>query len=145
MKNKLVLITLCSLGLTSCATTDKIFSKSNATSTTSLLSVHIEGGQMIIPPTKTPQNYLPVTYQIANGQCQKVKITSANSSTATTVLQTCYLNNILSLDANRFNINHNALRFHPIPLWQQGYTYQNISSNGPARLTNVAVTIKIGN
>lgn len=126
-----------SLFLASCAHSPQIFNKTSTTQPA--LNVHIQNGK-IAAPSGTPQTYQPINFSIANGECQEINISLVNNEAFP--LRACYRKNILFLDAKKFG-EGKSTRFYYSPLWQQGFTYPNITTNGPAHLMNVDIRLKL--
>lgn len=100
------------------------------------IKVKIQNGTAISPSNASAQTYQPVNFDLANDECKKIALNLANSETFP--LQACYKGNILSLDTK----TKPATRFYYSPLWQQGFTYPNMTSSD-SRLRNVDVRIKV--
>jgi hypothetical protein len=91
-------------------------------------------------------SYQPIKIFVPLGQCNTATIFSA-AQTKLSQLQACYKNNVLTLDPERFSFNmtRNAISFYPIPLWQSGFSYQNIHSHGEVQLQGATVSVITSN
>ncbi len=152
MRKRIALIAALSLPslLSGCASVDKTIHNlkpmsAQSTSARPGLTIVVSGGT-VAPKSLAPTSYQPVKMFIPRGLCNKATVFS-NGNTKLTQLSACYKDNALFLDPERFSFNmtRNAISFYAIPLWQSGYTYQNISSHGEARLQKATVTITANN
>lgn len=136
----IIILSLLNLSLTACVSTP-VFYKTNTPRNTAL-QVNLQDGQVLA--SNQLQNYNPNTFTIPSGKCQAVMLTPVNHS-AMIPLQVCYRDNAFYLDGNKipFRQTQNAIRFNYIPLWEQGFAYHGISTNGPAHLSGITVSIKI--
>lgn len=147
MRKRIVIIAALSLPvwLGGCASVDKTMHNLkpiNAQSSTGKgVTVTVNGGT-VAPKGTSPSTYQPITIFVPQGLCNKTTVLSSNSTKLTQV-SACYKDNILSLDPERFSFNmtRNAISFYAIPLWQSGFTYQNISTHGEAHFQGATVSI----
>ena len=146
MKKNIFLATniFLSIALTGCSSPTN-FIKNNKVSQKDTINVTIANGTIPSPTTNTPQSYQSTVFALKDGNCSKTNIVLANNENVN--LKTCFTGNVLFVDAERSKLTsrNQTIRFYLNPLWQQGYTYQNITTNGKAHLTNADIRIKILN
>ena len=104
------------------------------------LNVNIQNGTIGSPKNGAPQAYQPINFAIANGACDEINITLTNKEVLP--LRACYQNNVLFLDAKKFG-ESKGTRFYYSPIWQQGFTYPNITTHGNAHLMHADVRLQL--
>lgn len=109
----------------------------------SRVQLQISGGKVTMPPFTETRQYSPFTVEVANGDCTKVDIKSADGD-KTTKMQVCYYGKTIYIDPSRYDPNkaQGSIQLHYSPIWDRGFTYQNVSSTGYVHLTNVNVVVK---
>ncbi len=110
------------------------------------LTVTIAPGKAYFPPYLEAQEFLPVIMNLTDGKCyQDVQLLARDNPLLVTNLSVCYYQNILYLDPSFSNLAEakGSLVFPYLPVWQRGFSYPNISSNGLVRLSNARITIQI--
>lgn len=117
---------------------------SKEVSTNQLLVTIADGKAMMPPDFATSQSYQPLTFSINPDTCVDNVLLGA-SAAASVKLTACYKNQILFLDASHTDPQkaYGTISFHLTPLWQTGFTYNNVNSSGYVRLQNATVTIKL--
>lgn len=107
------------------------------------LRLSIEGGTVVMPPYSSSYAYKPATLTVYQGKCQSVRLLQKEGNRSTD-LEACYLGNILYLDPSRYEYKwiHGSLRFYYTPIWQSGFTYNDISSQGYTLLKNAKIKVK---
>jgi len=109
----------------------------------SWLQLSISGGSAMMPPFTKRYTYMPVTFSIQEETCKQVLLHS-DSSIHAIKLTTCYKNKALWLDPSRYEIANQdgTVRLPYSPLWENGFTYNNVTSSGYARLHNITIIVK---
>lgn len=109
----------------------------------STLHVKLYGGQIALPPFANLCNYLPVEFDIMSGDCQKIELQESNGDNKVS-MKICYRNKTLYLDPSRYDPSKKigSIQLHYSPIWDRGFTYQNVSSTGYVHLTNVNVAVR---
>ncbi|MBA2655263.1 MAG: hypothetical protein H0U71_09405 [Gammaproteobacteria bacterium] len=109
----------------------------------SALNVRICAGQVAMPPFTDLSNYSPVELSVISGNCQTVQINELNGNKKVP-MKVCYLNKTLYIDPSRYDQTKKlgSIQLHYSPIWDRGFTYQNVSSSGYAHLTNANVTVR---
>ena len=105
-------------------------------------TVAINSGSALVLPTFVREKFLPVTFVIENGKCDKIKLNSPDGINFT-ILHACYYGDELWLDPSEVEpkfANYSA-RIFRTSLWHN-FTYENISTFGYASLRNADITIK---
>jgi hypothetical protein len=107
------------------------------------IKVTIKDGTVMMPPDFKAYQYQPVTFKIQDGVCKKVELDSHKNTYAVN-LDVCYKNQVLLIDPSRYEIDKRdaSIRLYASPLWQNGFTYNNVNSSGYARLKNASITVK---
>ncbi len=108
-----------------------------------LILVRIKGGTVMMPPFIVGYAYNPLQFMITSGTCRTLPLNSTLGM-GFVDLTACFKNNVLYMDPSRYELDKKfgSIQFHALPLWQQGFSYRNISSSGYARLQNVTVAVK---
>lgn len=91
----------------------------------------------------TACNYSSFEIDVQSGNCQTVKVKQLDGD-KTVDVQACYYNKTVYLDPSRYDPNKSigSIQLHCSPIWDRGFTYQNVSSSGYAHLTNVNVAVR---
>lgn len=148
MRKQIAIIAALSLPalLSGCASVDKTMHNLSPVSAQAQggrpgLTVMVSDGT-VAPKGSAPTSYQPIKMFVPMGLCNRATVFS-NNKVKLSQVTACYKNNMLSLDPERFSFNmtRNAISFYPIPLWQSGYTYQNISSHGALHFQGATVSI----
>lgn len=107
------------------------------------LQVSIQNGLVKMPPFTKHYKYMPTTFQIQDGKCQKVLLHTYKNRNAVK-LDTCYKNNVLLLDPSYYEVDKmdGSIRLYYSPLWQNGFTYKDVNSDGYVSLHNVTIKVK---
>jgi hypothetical protein len=107
------------------------------------LRVTIQDGLVKMPPFTKRYNYVSVTFRIQDGTCQQVLLHTYNKKHSVN-LDCCYKNNVFLLDPSRYEANKadGSIRLYYSPLWQNGFVYKNVSSDGYLYLHNVTVKVQ---
>lgn len=108
------------------------------------LLVEISGGEVMMPPFTDWESYKSFSFVISNGACKTVDIYSTDSNSKTE-LDSCFKHNTLYLDPSHTDLTkkQGSITINYSPLWQQGFTYTGITSNGYARLKNVNIKLML--
>jgi hypothetical protein len=124
---------------------EKIKKASHSDETFETLEVKFAGGTALMSPFEAGNRYAfePAVAYIIAGTCQNVWLVMPDNSNRV-VVRSCYRNKILSLDASFHDPAKRDGTFTILysPLWERGFTYRNVSSDGHAKLKNVSVTVK---
>jgi hypothetical protein len=117
--------------------------RSKITASTPKLEIIIEEGTVQMPPFVNATTYKPVKLIVYQGHCRSVKLLE-KSGKKKTELEACYLGDILYLDPSKtvYQWRHGSLRFYYMPIWQSGFRYSDISSQGYVAFKNATVKIK---
>lgn len=110
------------------------------------LTITIASGKAYFPPAFQAQEFLPVIANLIDGKCyQNVPLLARDNPSLVTNLLVCYYQNVLYLDPGFNNLAEakGSLVFPYLPVWQRGFSYPNISSNGPVRLSNARITVQV--
>lgn len=129
--------------LAGCSSTEPLMNKSQPMTANTTLNVSILKGTALSQKLNTPQTYQPINMQIRAGSCSTTAISLANNETVP--LKSCYQNNALLLDIENSQGKKisQPILFYYNPLWQQGFSYTNINTNGVAHLTNATVKVQM--
>ncbi len=105
------------------------------------ISVKLKRGTVMVPPEFTQSSYQPLSFTLNKNQCKEVPIQSGNGKVD---LRACYYKNYLFIDPSRYNVKERlgTVRIPTSPLWNRGFTYRKIKSEGYVRLANADITIK---
>jgi hypothetical protein len=107
------------------------------------LQVTIQDGLVKMPPFTKRYKYVPVTFRIQDGTCQKMLLYNYNKKHSVK-LDCCYKNNVLLLDPSRYEPDKadGSIRLYYSPLWQNEFTYKNANSDGYVHLHNVTIKVQ---
>lgn len=116
--------------------------RTEITATTPRVELNIQGGTIQIPPFVKRVEYKPVKLVVYQGHCRSVKLLE-KSGKKKTELEACYLGDIVYLDSSKtvYQWRHGSLRFYYVPIWQSGFTYNNINSQGYVALKDATIKI----
>lgn len=108
------------------------------------IHVTLFGGAAMMPPLFQTYYFESLKFETSPGKCQNIQLTSWNQ-TRSVKLTVCYDGVTLSFDPSRYDLSKTmgTLLLTYNILWKYGFTYNNLSSSGYARLKNTDVTIKI--
>ncbi len=109
----------------------------------SILHVKVFGGQVKMPPFLTLVSYTPIEFDLPNGESQAVQFKEENGNKKVT-MRVYYKNKTLFLDPSRYDPEKGigSIQLHYSPIWDRGFTYENVSSNGYVHLNRVNVTVR---
>lgn len=109
----------------------------------STLHVKVSDGQVKMPPFTSLLNYNPLEFDIQSGDCQTIEITQQGGDKKVP-MKVCHINKTLYLDPSRYDPSKKlgSIQLHYSPIWDRGFTYQNVSSSGYVHLTNVNVAVR---
>jgi hypothetical protein len=109
----------------------------------SVLHVKISGGQVNMPPFAQLYNYTPIEFDITSGESRTITFKEENGKKKVDV-KALYSNKTLYLDPSRYDVMKRigSIQLHYSPIWDRGFSYQNVSSSGYAHLTNVNVALR---
>jgi hypothetical protein len=121
----------------------RFHSEPKVASDNTYLHVAIFGGKVVMPPFSSMSDYLPVEFNVSSGECTTVKIKEAGSDKMM-AMKACYQNNTLFLDPSRYDPSKRvgSIQLYYSPIWDRGFSYQNVSSSGYVHLTGVNVLIQ---
>ncbi len=107
------------------------------------ISVSLQQAEAMMPPFEQYYTVSPNAVMLAPGQCQSMRLYSRTSSNHVD-MRLCYSGKRLALDAShyRFDQREGTLFFYYNPLWQQGFTYTQVASQGYVRLRHADIHIK---
>ena len=109
-----------------------------------VLQVGLNGGSAMFPPFEKPQHYTPVNFMLVQNKCAEFPITSSENKDIKTNLFVCYIDNTLYLDPSRFDPEKqdSSVTINATPLWQSGFSYDDITSTGFVRLNKVTISVQ---
>ena len=108
------------------------------------LEVSIYGGKIMFPPSFINwHNYKPARFVIFKGECSNIPIMHASDGSSKTELGVCFQDNVLYLDSSHYDLTKKmgSVTIYSSPLWLNGFIYNDISSTGYVRLSNVTVEV----
>lgn len=108
------------------------------------IAVSLQSGKVMMPPFEQPLPFEKADVDLSSGQCKNLKLKNPDSWSSVKI-HLCYNGLRLAVDPSRYDFNdrEGTLFFYNNPLWQQGFTYKNVSSRGYARLQQAELTIKM--
>lgn len=117
--------------------------KEKVTSDGTIVQVKLSGGKANMPPFASLFPYHPVDFEVTSGDCQTVTLKEEGGD-KTVKMRACYFNKTLYLDPSHYEVSKRfgSIQLHYSPIWDRGFTYQNVSSSGYVHLTNVNVSVK---
>lgn len=113
------------------------------------LKIQIRDGKALMLPFSGWRDYQPMEFVVAENQCDTAPllplILTKEKEAKDSALVVCYKGNMLLIDPSRYDFTKQfgSISITSSPLWQQGFIYRNISSNGYAKLQNATISIKI--
>lgn len=115
----------------------------NAITSQNSLTVKITGGTAMLPPFTNDQSYQDIEFTIDADSCKNSFVSAENSESQVT-LRSCYKNNILSLDPSAYDVKKKmgTITFNYSPLWNDGFIYHKVDTNGLVRFKNATVWIQ---
>lgn len=110
------------------------------------LLVKISGGKTNMPPFTQLSEYKPVEFQLSNGSCRSIRLEREDGQQSVEV-KACFQGKSLYIDPSAYDVSKKvgSIRLYYSPVWDRGFTFENVSSSGYAHLTNVNVTVKVLN
>lgn len=116
--------------------------RTKITATTPRIELNIQGGTIQVPPFVKRVEYKPIKLVVYQGHCRSVKV-HEKSGKKKTELEACYLGDIVYIDPSKtvYQWRHGSLRFYYVPIWDSGFTYDNISSHGYVVLQDATIKI----
>jgi len=112
------------------------------------LMITVSGGTAIMPPFTNWYAYQAKPFTLIPETCAEVSLQKVpGEENDQIMLRACYFNGTVSLDPSKIDPNKSkgTIIFHYSPIWDQGFTYQNITTSGYVRLKNANVAIRIAN
>lgn len=108
----------------------------------SCLILNIQNGKAIMPPFTEWYPFKPVTLKISEGTCQVTELYAIGIKKHVT-LCACYNNNVLLLDPSLYEIDkrYGSIRMYYSLLWDDGFNYTNINTDGYARLQKASIFV----
>lgn len=119
----------------------------NAIATTTkqpvIIEIKISNGTALMPPFTNWQAFSPAVAAIDEGSCQETLLTQLDGK-AHISLRSCFKNKILSLDPSRYDSEkqNGTITIPYSPLWDHGFTYYEINSDGYVKLKGVTISVK---
>lgn len=112
------------------------------TQSNSCLTLKIQSGEAVMPPFSDWYSFRPATLKISEGTCQMVNLYATNSKKYIT-LGACYNDKVLLLDPSLYEIDkrYGSVRMYYSLLWDGGFNYTNINTDGYARLRKATIFI----
>jgi hypothetical protein len=109
----------------------------------SCLKITIKNGHAIMPPFTDSYNFIPATFTLREGTCKNTTLYAVNSNKHTSIW-TCYSNDVLQLDPSSYEIDkrYGTVNIYHSLLWNDGFNYTGINSNGYTRLQHATIFIK---
>jgi hypothetical protein len=109
----------------------------------SSLKLTIQNGRAVMPPFIDSYVFKTASLEVKEGTCQVV-ILYAIDSHKHTRLYACYNNDVLLLDPSLYEIDkrYGSIRIHYSLLWNDGFTYAGINTDGYAHLQNATIFVK---
>jgi len=124
----------------------EVYKKNAALNFKNRIQVRVFDGTAIMPPFTTWYSYQITPFIVIPGTCvdhplQKIP----GKKDEQIMLRACYQNGTLFLDPSKIDQQKmtGTITFHYSPIWDQGFTYQNVNTSGYVRLKNASVEIKI--
>lgn len=113
------------------------------TNTVSPIFVKLSNGSALMPPFIDSHPFAPVTATISAGACEEIWLTTLDNNYRI-ALRACYKDKALALDPSRYELDQQdgTVTIPYSPLWDSGFTYGNVNSDGYVKLKNTVVTIK---
>lgn len=108
------------------------------------IGVYLLKGEAVMPPFFDRLYAFQTKYfEISPGVCKWLILQSIDTDHSTT-LQVCYDGLKLVMDPSRYELDkrHGTVQFDYNPIWKRGFTYDNVSTTGYARLSHLQVSIK---
>lgn len=108
----------------------------------SCLTLNIQNGKAIMPPFTEWYSFKPVTLKISEGTCQIAELYAMDGKNHVT-LCACYNDNVLLLDPSLYEIDkrYGSIRMYYSLLWEDGFDYTNINTDGYAHLQKTSIFI----
>lgn len=109
----------------------------------SVVHLRVSGGKVGMPPFASAYDYTPFEVDVHSGECQNINVKELHGD-KTVGIQVCYFNKTVYLDPSRYDPNKSigSIQLHYSPIWDRGFTYQNVSSSGYAHFNNVNVAVR---
>jgi hypothetical protein len=122
---------------------NKFHDKEKVSADGSVIQVKVFDGQVNMPPFSHPTNYVPFEFEIPSGSSQTVIIKEQNGNKAV-AMHAYYKNKTLFLDPSRYDTEKSlgSIQLHYSPIWDRGFTYQNVSSSGYVHLFHINVAVR---
>jgi hypothetical protein len=106
------------------------------------LIINIQNGKAIMPPFTEWSAFNPVTLKVSEGTCEVTELDAINGDNSTT-LTACYNDNMLLLDPSLYEIDkrYGSIRMYYSLLWDDGFSYTNINTDGYTRLQKASIFV----
>lgn len=110
---------------------------------TTTIDVKIFGGEAMLPPFVDWHAYMPATFTIVENSCANTLLNQEGGEGKIT-LRACYKDKKLRLDPSRYDPDKKdgTVTIPYSPLWDQGFTYHGINTDGYVKLKDVNVVVK---
>lgn len=107
------------------------------------LLVRVFGGKAMLPPFVDRTPYKPGEALVMPGACSEIVLNAIDNANNPVSLQACYLNDVLHLDPSRYVTSKmpGTKAFRYSPLWEDGFVYYGINTDGYVRLQSANVKI----
>lgn len=108
----------------------------------SCLTLKIQNGEAFMPPFSEAYAFEPATLKISEGTCRSVELNAVNGEKSV-ILGACYNDKILLLDPSLYEIDkrYGSARIYYSLLWDEGFNYTNINTDGYAHLRKTTIFI----
>ena len=109
----------------------------------SYLKIIIKNGRALMPPFTASYDFKPATLKLREGTCQAVTLYAVSVKKQTT-LCACYSNEVLLLDPSSYDVDkrYGSTRIYHSLLWNEGFDYAGINTDGYAHLQKAIIFIK---
>jgi hypothetical protein len=107
------------------------------------IKISISGGTATFPPSFAPLPYRQVTDYLPSGACHIENVYVATGK-AKTQLYICYAKNTVAIDPSRYDVSttDGSLILTDNPMWDSGFVYNNMNTNGYVKFTDVTIKIQ---
>jgi hypothetical protein len=130
------------------AITNEKYLSNDADSSDHYLTINVHGGETLMPPFTGWQRYKSTSFNLYPNSCTNAFLEQRESGKDSgkngVFLRTCYKDNILLIDPSLYEADKKdgTLRITYSPLWEQGFSYRGIYTDGYVKLKNATFDIK---
>lgn len=107
------------------------------------IAVTIKHGQAMMPPFVKAYEFKMVSANFISGECKKLLLQSKTDAKRVT-MRACYNGLRLAIDPSSYDFSkrQGTVFFYNNPMWEQSFTYMDVTTQGYVRLQGSDVTIK---